>query len=58
MRLAAAMPFMATWKKLPSSRMGKKNSAASRMMNSAPARLTLPAAKRLTARAMPAAAPP
>ena len=52
------MPFMATWKKLPSCRMGRKKSAETRMMKRQPKRSTAPDAVAASATAMPATAPP
>ena len=54
----AAIPFMAMWKKLPSCRMGRKKSAASRMINRHPARETWFPAYWVAAMIMPRAAPP
>ena len=58
MRSLAFMPFMPMWKKLPRMRIGRKNSAASRMNMSTPARESSPLAKRAKADTMPTAAPP
>ena len=52
------MPFMPIWKKLPRMRIGRKNSAASRMNMSTPAGESSPLAKRVKADTMPTAAPP
>lgn len=52
------MPFMATWKYDPSARIGRKKSADSRMMQSAPDSATRPAANSFAATMMPSAAPP
>ena len=54
----AAMPFMAMWKKLPNCRMGRKKSAASRMISRQPANDTWLPIYCVTAMMTPSAAPP
>ena len=54
----AAIPFIAMWKNEPSCLIGRKKSAASRMIKRQPARSTSPALNRLTASIIPSAAPP
>ena len=54
----AAIPFIATWKKLPSFRIGMKKSADSKIIAKQPMKPMLPLLKAFAASTTPSAAPP